>query len=63
VFVAIIVPAADNWGDGGGSIGLWLTIVGIFAALCIGIYLYFRFWAPPVEEENEEETKELVDTR
>lgn len=64
-FVAIVIPAADNWGDGGGSVALWLTIVGIFAALCVGIYLYFRFWAPPLPEEDEgeaQETKELVDS-
>lgn len=44
-----------NWRELGGAIWLWITTVTVFATLCVGVYLYFRFWAPPLPEEHEGE--------
>jgi hypothetical protein len=55
-FVLIVLPAA--WGELNGSLWLWIAIVGAFALVAVAIYLYFRFWAPPLEED--EEPAELV---
>ncbi|CAN5606454.1 hypothetical protein BH10ACT7_BH10ACT7_14930 [soil metagenome] len=54
-FVLIVVPS--SWGELSGSLGLWLAMVGGFAVLAVGVYLYFRFWAPP-HGDDEDETDE-----
>lgn len=59
-FVLIVVPS--SWGEIGGSLPLWITIVAAFFIVAVGLYLYFRFWAPPIDEEDEAETSpEKVD--
>ncbi len=55
-FVVVIVPSA--WGELNGSLGVWIAIVGAFALVALGIYLYFRFWAPPLPEDAEETEQE-----
>ncbi len=55
-FVMIIVPAA--WGDTSGPAWLWLAFIIGFAVVAVGLYLYFRFWAPPIEEDKEAELPE-----
>jgi hypothetical protein len=47
-FLALVLPS--QWGEVGGSFGAWIAIVGGFAVVCLGIYLYFRVWAKPVDE-------------
>ena len=32
-----------------------VIVVVLFGALCLGVYLYFRFWAPPLYVEGEPE--------
>ncbi len=64
-FVAILIPAA--WGELTGSVAVWVSIVVGFSLVAVGIYLYFRFWAPPLEEAEEgaegtDSDKELVET-
>lgn len=51
-FVLIVVPAA--WGELDGSLWLWITVVGAFAIVASGIYVYFRFFAKPIDEDEEE---------
>lgn len=58
-FVLIVVPAA--WGDTSGPLWLWMAFIGGFAVVSLGIYLYFRFWAPPLDEDEEEPARESVD--
>lgn len=61
-FVAIIIPGA--WGELSGSIVVWVSVVVAFAVIAGGIYLYFRFWAPPIPEQTEdEEQPQLVTER
>ncbi len=55
-FVMIIVPAA--WGDTSGPAWLWTAFIIGFAVVAVGLYLYFRFWAPPIEEDEEAERAE-----
>lgn len=57
-FVAIIVPSA--WGELTGSFWAWIAIVIAFAVVAVGIYLYFRFWAPPLPDDESVEESELV---
>ncbi len=56
-FVMIIVPAA--WGDTSGPAWLWIAFIIGFAVVAVGLYLYFRFWAPPVEEDEEAEQEKV----
>lgn len=51
-FLAIVVPSANTWGEVGISLPLWIGIVGGFFVLAVGIYLYFRFWAKPLDETD-----------
>jgi hypothetical protein len=50
-YLFVVLPA--SWGQVTGSLGLWIAIVGGFAVVAIGIYLYFRFWAPPLPEDDD----------
>lgn len=51
-FLVIIVPS--SWGEINGSLILWIVILGGFGLVALGLYLYFRFWAPKVPEEEPE---------
>jgi phosphotransferase system glucose/maltose/N-acetylglucosamine-specific IIC component len=52
-FVLIVIPSA--WGDPGGSLWLWVAVVGGFAVVAVGVYLYFRYLAKPIEDDDAEE--------
>ena len=56
VFVIAVVPWEGNWDALGSSLWIWVLVLAVFAAICIGIYVYFRRFAKPLEEEagNEE---------
>lgn len=58
-FVAIVIPGA--WGELQGSVMVWASVVGAFAVVALAIYLYFRFWAKPLaeEEDGDSEQREL----
>ncbi len=58
-FVLIIVPSA--WGEIDGPLWLWLAFIGGFAVIALALYLYFRFWAPPIEEDENETASQSVD--
>ncbi|CAN5233285.1 hypothetical protein BH11ACT5_BH11ACT5_09340 [soil metagenome] len=60
-FVVVIVPSA--WGELNGSLWVWIAVVAAFALVALGIYLYFRFWAPPIEEDAEEPQSVTVGNR
>lgn len=55
-FALIVLPG--GWHDLRGSIWVWGSIIAAFAVACIGIYLYFRFVAKPLEKEETEVEKE-----
>lgn len=48
-FFVIVVPSGALWGDIDGSFWVWLTVLLVFAALCVSVYLWFR--AHPEGEE------------
>ena len=51
--MVIVIPS--SWCEPGGSIWLWVTVVGGFAVVAVGLYLYFRFVAKPLNDEDAEE--------
>jgi hypothetical protein len=53
VFILAVVPWEGNWRALGDSFWPWFTAVAIFGAICVGIYLYFRFLAPEHHDEEE----------
>ena len=59
IFIVAVVPWEGNWEALGSSLWSWITVVVGFGAVCVGIYLYFRFLATPLEEE-EHDGAELV---
>lgn len=50
-FVLIVVPSA--WGEPNGSLWLWVAVVGGFALVAIAVYLYFRFIAKPIDDDED----------
>ncbi|SIO04370.1 hypothetical protein [Agromyces cerinus] len=60
VFIVGVVAWEGHWRELGGSLWLWIGVVGGFALLCVAIYLYFRFWAPPLPEETADEEEPLA---
>lgn len=61
-FVLIVVPAA--WGEVNGSLVTWLIVLGGFAVVAVGLYLFFRFTSRDDEggEQSEESPeRESVD--
>jgi hypothetical protein len=57
VFILAVVPWEGNWRELGESFWPWFTAVAIFGAVCMAIYLYFRFIAPPLHHDEQEETR------
>nr|WP_232842363.1 Ig-like domain-containing protein [Terrimesophilobacter mesophilus] len=49
-FFVIVVPSGALWGDISGPFWIWLVVLLAFAALCIGVYLWFR--AHPESEDD-----------
>lgn len=57
-FFAVVVPSGALWGDIQGPFWIWLTVLLAFAALCVGVYLWFR-----AHPETEDEVGEDGDIR
>jgi hypothetical protein len=55
VFVLAVIPWEGNWDALHGSLWIWIVVLAVFAALCVGVYIYFRRFSPPVEAEDEDE--------
>ncbi|MEO8094211.1 MAG: hypothetical protein ABI632_04665 [Pseudolysinimonas sp.] len=55
LFVLAVVPWEGNWEVLGTALWAWIAAVVAFGAVCMGFYLYFRFWAPPLHHESHEE--------
>jgi hypothetical protein len=62
VFVLAVVPWEGNWDALHGSLWIWIVVLAIFAAICVGIYIYFRRFAKPLEEEPGSEKVALGET-
>ena len=60
MFIVGVVAWEGHWRELGGSLWLWISVVGVFAIVCVAIYLYFRFWAPPLPEETVDEEEPLA---
>jgi hypothetical protein len=62
VFVLAVVPWEGNWDALGSSLWVWIGVLAIFAAICLGIYVYFRRFARPLEEEAGNENVAIGET-
>jgi magnesium-transporting ATPase (P-type) len=62
VFVLAVVPWEGNWDALGASLGVWITVLTAFALVCVGVYVYFRRFAKPFEEEPGSEEVALGET-
>jgi hypothetical protein len=62
VFVLAVVPWEGNWDALHSSLWIWIVVLAGFAAICVGIYIYFRRFAPPLEEEDGDEKVSLGET-
>jgi hypothetical protein len=62
VFVLAVIPWEGNWDALGSSLWIWLIVLAVFAAICVGVYIYFRRFAPPLEEEAGSEEVALGET-
>ncbi len=61
VFALIVVP--NNFAQVNGSLWIWGIVVAGFALVAIGLYVYFRFFAPPIEEDDSVPEHERVGSR
>ena len=57
LFLLSVVPWEGNWRELGESFWPWFTVVAAFGVVCIAIYLYFRFVAPPLHHEADHDSK------
>jgi hypothetical protein len=62
VFVLAVVPWEGNWDALHGSLGVWIIVLAAFAVVCVGIYIFFRRFMPPTEEEDGDEEVPLGET-
>jgi hypothetical protein len=62
VFVLAVVPWEGNWDALGSSLWIWIVVLAAFAAVCVGIYIYFRRFAKPLEEDPSSEKVALGET-
>ena len=62
VFVLAVIPWEGNWDALHGSLWIWIVVLGAFAVVCVGIYIYFRRFAKPLEEEPGSEKVALGET-
>ncbi|HEX4403062.1 MAG TPA: hypothetical protein VHZ98_17225 [Galbitalea sp.] len=62
VFVLAVVPWEGNWDALGSSLWTWIIVLAAFALVCVGVYVYFRRFAPPLEEEAGGERVALGET-
>lgn len=62
-FFLIVLPSGQLWGQIDGPFWIWLTVLVVFAAVCVGVYLWFRAH-PSADEADETENvgdRELAD--
>ena len=62
-FFVIVVPSGTLWGGIQGPFWIWLTILLIFAAACVGTYLWFRFRRAEETEASATEHAVAADDR
>jgi hypothetical protein len=62
VFVLGVVPWEGNWDALGNTLWIWIGVLLVFAAICVGIYIYFRRFAKPLEEDGSSEEVALGET-
>jgi hypothetical protein len=62
VFVLAVVPWEGNWDALGSSLWIWVVVLAVFAAICVGIYVYFRRFAKPLDEDEGSEEVSLGET-
>ncbi len=62
VFVLAVVPWEGNWDALGSSLWIWIVVLAAFALICVGVYVYFRRFAPPLVEEAGNENVALGET-
>ena len=58
-FLVSVVSWDGNWEVLGTAFWLWMLATVLFGALCLGVYLYFRFWAPPLYAEGEPDDEQV----
>jgi hypothetical protein len=62
VFVLAVVPWEGNWDALHGSLWIWIVVLAAFAAVCVGVYIFFRVISPPIESDDEDEEVPLGET-
>jgi hypothetical protein len=62
VFVLAVIPWSGNWDALGNSLWIWAAILVAFAAVCVGVYIYFRNFAKPLVEVAGSEEVALAET-
>jgi hypothetical protein len=62
VFVLAVVPWEGNWDALHGTLLVWIIVLAAFALVCVGVYIFFRRFMPPMEEEDGEEKVPLGET-
>ncbi|MBM7832319.1 hypothetical protein JOE59_003024 [Agromyces cerinus] len=60
IFVIGVAAWEGHWRELGGALWLWIVVVATFGLAAIAVYLYFRFWAPPLPEETADEEEPLA---
>ncbi len=60
-FVLIVVPAA--WGEVNGSLTTWLIVLGGFAVVAVGLYLFFRFTSRGNDDDEDDEPSDETSER
>ncbi|MFF1879115.1 hypothetical protein [Leifsonia sp. NPDC058230] len=58
-FLVAVVSWDGNWRVLGPAFWLWIAAFVVFGALCLGVYLYFRFWAPPLYVDSEPDDEQI----
>jgi hypothetical protein len=51
IFVLAVVSWEGNWDALGKSFWFWIALLAAFAAMCVGVYVYFRRFAKPLDDE------------
>ncbi len=57
-FCVIVLPSTDHWTFLGSTIGTWIIVVVVFAALTVGLYIFFRERFRSTEETVQEKVDE-----
>ncbi len=61
IFALVVIP--NNFAEINGSLWIWGIVVAAFAVVALGLYVYFRFFAPPIEEDESVPEHERVGSR